>query len=307
MDAAAIAREKALVERHHGTWTAHNLRLADGLYTMSPAPSGDEPKLRRIVQIVADVAALTGRSIADLRVLDLASLEGMYSLELAARGATVLGIEGREANLAKAEFAARALALDTVEFQLGDVRELSRQRHGEFDVVLCLGIFYHLDTPDVFLFAERIHEVCRTAAIFDTWVSPHTETMAAHDGRRYHGMTIFEHRPDEPEEVRKARLWSSLDNPSAFAPTRPSLYRLLSDVGFTSVFECHVPPEREKPADRLTLLALKGVPTTPLLTLDVPVEFRAEPGKAPFRAVARGIAGGKALARRVLRRPVQRL
>ena len=58
-------------------------------------------------------------------MLDLASLEGMYALELARRGAEVIAIEGREANIEKARFAARALAID-VDFQLGDVRDLSR-------------------------------------------------------------------------------------------------------------------------------------------------------------------------------------
>src|SRR5581483_8217114 len=39
----------------YGPWTAHNIRLGDGTYTISAEPTGDEPKLRRIVQLVSDL------------------------------------------------------------------------------------------------------------------------------------------------------------------------------------------------------------------------------------------------------------
>jgi len=33
---------------------------------------------------------------------------------------------------------------------------------------------------------------------------------------------------------------------------------MLGRVGFTSVYECYIPPEPRKPIDRITLLAIKG-------------------------------------------------
>ena len=50
----------------------------------------------------------------------------------------------------------------------------------------------------------------------------------------------------------------SIDNTFAFRPTRASLVRALHDVGFSSVLECHAPPEPGKAEDRITLAALKG-------------------------------------------------
>ena len=141
-----LRREKEAIEARYGPWTAHNIRLADDVYTISAEPAGDEVKLRRVTQLALDVC---GGSLDGVRVLDLACLEGMYALELARRGAAVMAIEGREANIEKARFAARTLSID-VDFQLGDVRDLSREQHGEFDVVLALGILYHLDAPDLF-------------------------------------------------------------------------------------------------------------------------------------------------------------
>ena len=61
--------------------------------------------------------------------------------------------------------------------------------------------------------------------------------------------------------MRQGRLLASLDNPQSFWFTRESLVRLLHDVGFTSVLECHAPPDPTKQPDRLTLAAFKGTAT----------------------------------------------
>lgn len=100
--------EKRAVEEMYGPWTAHNISLGNDLFTFKNEVIGDEIKLRRVVQIVADICA---RPISELRVLELACLEGMYGIEFSRQGAQVCAIEGREANLEKARFAARALAI----------------------------------------------------------------------------------------------------------------------------------------------------------------------------------------------------
>jgi SAM-dependent methyltransferase len=281
MDVDAIRREKSAIEERYGPWTAHNVRLADGLYTIAPEPSGDEVKLRRVVQVVHDVFERVDR----LRVLDLACLEGMYALELAARGADVVAIEGREANLAKARFAARVLGLeDRIDFRLGDVRELSRDKHGEFDAILCLGILYHLDAPDAFPFVGRLAEICGRLLVVDTNVSLAPRDEYRRDGATYKGETLFEHDPSSSEEERLKAVWSSLDNPSAWIPTRPSLLSLLARAGFTSVAECWIPAEPEKTSGRITLVALKGTPQEPQLTPAPPSDRSAVPERPPLGA-----------------------
>ena len=96
---SSLAEQKQAIIDQYGEWTNHNMHLADGLYTISSDATPSEPKLRRMTQIAMDHF---GGSVEGLRVLDLACLEGMYGLELARQGAQVVGIEGREANLAKA-------------------------------------------------------------------------------------------------------------------------------------------------------------------------------------------------------------
>jgi SAM-dependent methyltransferase len=257
-----LTERKAEIEARHGLWTAHNVRLGEGVYTMSPHATGDEEKLRRVVQIVADLAR---RPIAELRVLDLACLEGMYALELAARGAEVVAIEGREANLAKGRFAAEVLGVE-VDFQLGDVRDLDPARHGTFDVVLCLGILYHLDAPDAFTFAAQMRSVCTDLLVIDTHASPAPRESRTHEGHTYFGESLFEHEESASEGERLDAVWSSLDNPQAFAPTRASLLNLLADTGFSSAYECLLPPEPGKPRDRITYVARAGERVEPRVT-----------------------------------------
>lgn len=273
-----IGRERDELVERHGPWTAHNVRLAENVWTIGPEAVGDEVKLRRVTQVVSD---LCGGELGGIRVLDLACLEGMYALELARRGASVVAIEGREANLEKARFAARALGLE-VDFRQGDVRDLRREEHGGFDVVLCLGILYHLDQQDVFAFVDRLAEVCDRALVVDTHVSLKDEERRPHGGHEYAGHTLVEHAPDATVEDRLAAVWSSLDNTTAFAPTKPSLLRLLARAGFTSVHETHVPAEPEKTLDRVTLVALKGLPVGELLTPAPPTGVDELPERPPL-------------------------
>ncbi len=259
----SLEAKKSAIEKEHGPWTAHNFHLKNGLFTMKEAVLGDEIKLRRILQIIADVAS---RPLSELRILDLACLEGMYSIELARRGSRLCAIEGRDANLEKARFAAQALNLiPQIDFHKDDVRNLSTTKYGTFDVILCLGILYHLDAPDLFNFIEQVYALCEHFVVIDTHISLHPETPFPHNKREYWGKSVMEHPPGSSAQEIKNRLWSSLDNPQSVYLTRSSLLRLLSDTGFSSVYECHVPEEPGKPEDRLTLLAVKGDRLRPVI------------------------------------------
>jgi SAM-dependent methyltransferase len=255
MDIESIKRNKQKITDKYGPWTAHNIQLIGEIYTIDNRVVGDEVKLRRIVQIVADMAQ---KPLEKLRILDLACLEGQYAIEFARRGATVVAIEGRTANIKKAQFVKEIYCLNNLELIQDDVRNLSRRKYGDFDVVLCLGILYHLDCPDIFAFINNIGEVCCKFAVIDTHISVQPEIANRYNGNDYWGKIHIEHPADATLEEREKNLWSSLDNLTSFWLTRPSLYNLLSYVGFVSVYECHLPEEIEKAKDRITLLALKG-------------------------------------------------
>ncbi len=264
MEKAEIIKRKEALIAKYGPWTGHNIRLADDLYTISPQLSGDEIKLRRIRQIVAD---LSPKPVDQLRVLDLACLEGLYACEFARLGATAVGIEGREANIAKAHFAQEVLGLSNLSFHQDDVRNLSRAKYGEFDVVLCLGILYHLDAPDVFLFLEKIAEVCRGIVIIDTHIALKKRKTVRYQEKDYQGKSFREHSFWSSLAERQKALWASLDNPRSFWPTLPALLSFLTGIGFTSTYECLSPPEPNKPRDRITLVAVGTEPAPKERTL----------------------------------------
>ena len=252
MDPQAARQRRDEVAARHGEWTAHDIELGGGVSTL-PDGGADPSRLRRVVQLAAD---LTGRPLSELRVLDLGALEGQYAVEFALHGAEVVAIEGREVNAAKARLAAEVLGLD-MEVRQEDVRGLSAESHGSFDVVLCLGLLYHLDGADVFAFLDRLADVCTSLLILDTHVGLHPRRLYRHAGHDYRGVTFVEHSPQASAEQRQRSLWASLDNEESFWPTRASLLNALQRSGFTSVLECGV-PAMSAPRDRLTFAALRG-------------------------------------------------
>lgn len=275
MNIEEFKKRKKEIEEKFGSWTAHSIQLGNGISTMdvvnadfdqftskaSELTSKADPekclymhvnepsrwemqsptssRIKRIVQIVSDICQ---KPWEKLRVLDLACLEGGFSIEFALRGANVLGIEGREANIAKARFAKDALSLTNVDFIQDDVRNISPEKYGRFDVVLCLGILYHLNSPDVFSFVEKIAEICDRLVVIDTELSLIPDQFCTYKNNTYWGTVVQEHEITLTKEEKLKNLWMSLDNPFSFVFTRFSLFNFLQQTGFSSVYECAIPP-----------------------------------------------------------------
>jgi tRNA (mo5U34)-methyltransferase len=124
-----------------GPWF-HNLHLPDGRQTAPEHPLGDFPafKWRQIEDSLP--ADLSGA-----RALDIGCNAGFYSFRLAARGAEVLGLDLDDHYLRQGRWAAEQLDPEgRVEFRQGSVYDLAEI--GErFDVVLFMGVLYHLRYP----------------------------------------------------------------------------------------------------------------------------------------------------------------
>jgi predicted RNA methylase len=241
----------------HGEFNAYNFKLGDDVYTRGdPATTYADARVLTMVQLAAD---LVRRPFEDMRVLDLGSLEGLFGLEFAARGATVVGIEGRPANVARAQFVTNHLGLaDRVDWQLGDARDLRVDQHGRFDVVMCLGLLYHLDGPDLLPFLQRMAECCSGITIIDTHVSVTPADTITSDKQTYHGRWYAEHDVQTSISDRLKATRSSLDNERSFWLTVPSLVNGLKDVGFTTVVQLPPVPELAGVRDRVQLIAVAG-------------------------------------------------
>ncbi len=214
-------------------------------------------KVRRVMQLVRDFSK---KPFDQLRILDLACGEGVYAVEAALRGAEVRALDARTERMSEGMKAAERLGIANLSFEQEDIRHVTRDSHGTVDIVLLLGILYHLDQQDAISVLKNVYELCSQFVIIDTHIAAQGEVEIEYNGRVYKGRHFREHAEDDTEEVRRGRLLASVDNPTSFWFTKQSLCRLLKEVGFTSVCECYVPLEPFKPTNRVTILAAKGEP-----------------------------------------------
>lgn len=259
MDRSEIEAGLQAVRAAHGPWGSHNVALPFGLFTISPEPRGDNHRTVKFLRLAADHLR---RPFHDLSVLDLGCGEGLYALEFAQHGAQVVGIEGREASVAKADFARRALGLNNVRFVQADVNAIEVAQYGRFDVVICSGILYHLDKPDVFRFIETMHAMCSGVCLVDTSISLTSDVETQYGPHTYRGSVYREHAQGATPEQKKADVGASLVNEESFWIAKYDLVNALMNTGFTSVVECLAPVPYNLRKGRVTLLAAAGRPVS---------------------------------------------
>jgi SAM-dependent methyltransferase len=214
-------------------------------------------RVRRIVRLVSCVCSRP-EDWSGLRILDLGCGEGLFALEAAWHGASVTAIDGRDERMSAGRALAEELELESVHFVRADVGSYAFEDYGPFDVVLFLGLMYHLDAPELFQVTRRAADSTARAMILDTHFARCADEVVQHEGALYRGWRYREHRPEDAPELRRSRLLASLSNESSLWLTPASLYTLLRNVGFPTVLQCHVPFQPYQGEDRFTLVALKG-------------------------------------------------
>jgi tRNA (mo5U34)-methyltransferase len=204
-----------------GPWF-HNLDLK-GVNTAPSHFLGDYPqvKWRRFASVIPD--NLQGKT-----VLDIGCNAGFYAMEMKRRGAErVLGLDTDDEYLAQARFAAEVTGLK-IEFHkmsAYDVGQLGEQ----FDLVIFMGVFYHLRHP--LLALDLVHEhVARDLLLFQSMLRGSNQvdaverdydfwTTSQFDNPGYPKMHFIEHKyADDPTN------W--------WAPNRACVEAMLRSAGF---------------------------------------------------------------------------
>jgi tRNA (mo5U34)-methyltransferase len=156
--------DKALQEQISSINWFHSIELAPGIIT--PGAAGATRDQLRVMKIPRD---LSGRT-----VLDIGAWDGFFSFEAERRGAgRVVAADsfawsgeswGRKAGF---ELARDALGSNVEDVEI-DVMDLAPDRIGTFDLVLFLGVLYHMRHP--LLALERVASVTGDQLILETQV-----------------------------------------------------------------------------------------------------------------------------------------
>jgi len=168
-----------------GEWF-HNLDLG-GVRTAPNHFLGDYPSNKWRAFSHAIPGDLRGKS-----VLDVGCNAGFYSMEMKRRrAARVLGIDFDPAYLAQARFAAKVNGLD-IEFCEMSVYDVARLGE-KFDVVLFMGVLYHLRHPLLALDLLRQH-VVKDIFVFQSLMRGSSALAAVKEDYPFSETAIF----DEP-------------------------------------------------------------------------------------------------------------
>lgn len=218
------------------SFTAHNIRLADGTETMPEIGYllADSPWLKAAQRVLRTFYrdTLPGKSIADL-----GCLEGGYTVEFSRMGMLATGIEVRQSNFDNCLRVREGSGLSNLAFEKNDVWNLGQ--YGKFDAMFCCGLLYHLDQPRKFirLMADQTRDVIminthfaddRQSEVFA--LSPMTENEGL-PGKWY-----AEHNADSEGEIETFK-WTSWTNKRSFWLTKAAILQTLQDCGFDMVFE----------------------------------------------------------------------
>jgi SAM-dependent methyltransferase len=126
----------------------------------------------RAFHFIEPVVRHFGGSLEGKRVLDLGCNAGFFSLKAIEAGCDyVLGIDGREMHVDQANFVFEVKDIDPsrYEFACGNILDFDYQKAGPFDIVLCLGVLYHINQP-IALF-KAIAPVNTDLLVIDTKLS----------------------------------------------------------------------------------------------------------------------------------------
>jgi tRNA (mo5U34)-methyltransferase len=145
-----------------------------------------------------------------LRVLDIGTSDGFFALQLARRGAEVVAIDYR-GKQDHGYYVMERLNPVQIDYHKMNVYELADKQLGQFDIVLFMGVLYHL--PDMIRALYLIRQCCRGTLFVET----HSENDFCRDiaaARYYKGSTLAKDRTN---------FW---------APNRLCVLDMLHDTGF---------------------------------------------------------------------------
>jgi len=204
-----------------GPWF-HNIELG-GVATAPDHFLGDYPRVKWRKFAEALPLDLTGRT-----VLDIGCNAGFYSIEMKRRGADrVVGIDFDDVYLAQARFAAEVADCD-IEFTLLSVYDVGALNE-KFDIILFMGVLYHLRHPLLALDLIREH-VAKDLLIFQSMQRGSTDEAQVEQNYDFWQRELFD-RPEFPKMHFIEHRYSD-DPTNWWIPNRACTEAMLRSSGF---------------------------------------------------------------------------
>jgi len=229
----------------------HSMELPDG--SVIPGFQSLDVLRNRLAQFPVP-ADLRGK-----RALDIGAWDGWFTFELERRGAQVTAVDSTSFERFRV---ARDLLQSHAEYCIDDVCRLSPAKIGFFDIVMFLGVLYHLKHPVLALekvcelstdlvcvesfvtddgsdLAARpvmeFYETTELCGQFDNWVGPNTACLLAMCRSAGFARVQLESVLDHRAHVTCYRRWPEIENPQEPAPYLTSVENAATrDREFTS-------------------------------------------------------------------------
>lgn len=139
-----------------GSWW-HSIDLGNGVVTPGVHSLAEMQELYQSLNLPEDLSGKT--------LLDIGCWDGFYTFETERHGAKVTSVDcWHPSNF----FVAREALNSNAEFHEASVYELGREKLGTFDIVLFMGVLYHLRHP--LLALENVCEMTRDFAIIESHI-----------------------------------------------------------------------------------------------------------------------------------------
>ncbi len=188
---------------------------------LTPAVRGEKSVLRharRKEHFFDPMVKLFGGSLRGKRVLDLGCNAGFWSLNAIEAGADfVQGVDVRQMHIDQARFVFETLEVDPgrYDFSLGNVFDLDPEALGQFDIVLCLGLLYHINRPIELL--QNIARLNTDLLLIDTAVDSAPQSF----------LRIVHEPTDDPR--------NAVDQELVFWPTCKAVFDMTRLFGYQTV------------------------------------------------------------------------
>ncbi|HEY0178136.1 MAG TPA: DUF1698 domain-containing protein [Dokdonella sp.] len=223
------ANERRILDK---TWF-YRFDLPDGRTTSTYDDGAlDSIHETRLAMLRGVVERRFGDSLAGRSAIDIACHQGWFATKLAAWGADdVLAVDARSEHVADTTLMRDALGLANLRVQQADVHALDAAALGTFDLVLMLGLIYHLENPVGALRVARA--LTRGICVVETQIVPGLSGVVDYGSYRFV-------RPlkgsfgivDETEETHGPEASTT---GICLVPSLDALFWILRKIGFARV------------------------------------------------------------------------